>query len=58
MISYGKHKIDSKDIREVSKVLKSDFLTSGPKVEQFEKKLIKKFGGKFCTAVNPQPPLT
>jgi len=29
MISYGKHKIDSKDIREVSKVLKSDFLTSG-----------------------------
>lgn len=52
MISYGKHKIDSKDIREVSKVLKSDFLTSGPKVEQFEKKLIKKFGGKFCTAVN------
>ena len=37
MISYGKHKIDSKDIREVSKVLKSDFLTSGPKVEQFEK---------------------
>ncbi len=52
MINYGKHKIDLRDIKEVTKVLKSDFLTSGPKVEQFENKLIKNFGGQFCTVVN------
>lgn len=52
MISYGRHKIDSKDIKNVIKALKSDYLTSGPRVEQFENKLNKKFGGKFCTVVN------
>ena len=52
MINYGRHKVDLKDIKEVIKVLKSDFLTTGPKVEEFENKLIKKFGGNFCTVVN------
>jgi dTDP-4-amino-4,6-dideoxygalactose transaminase len=52
MISYGRHKIDSKDIKNVIKALKSDYLTSGPRVKEFENKLNKKFGGKFCTAVS------
>ncbi len=52
MINYGKHQIDSNDIREVVKVLKSNFLTTGPKVREFEKKIIKKFGGQYCTVVN------
>ena len=46
-IPYGKQKVTSKDIKEVSKVLQSDFLTQGPIGEIFEsrisEKLIKEF---------------
>jgi len=52
MINYGKQTLKDNDIKAVIKTLKNDFLTSGPKVEKFEKELIKKFGGKFCSAVN------
>ena len=37
MIPYGKHIIDDDDIAEVVKVLKSDWLTTGPAVDEFEK---------------------
>ena len=40
LIPYGKQFIDNKDLREVNKVLKSNFLTTGPLVEKFEKKLV------------------
>lgn len=36
MIQYGKHSIDLDDIKEVEKVLKSDWLTTGPYVDMFE----------------------
>ena len=36
MISYGKHFVDKSDIKAVSKVLKSPFLTSGPTIKKFE----------------------
>ena len=39
LIPYGKQFIDNKDLREVNKVLKSNFLTTGPLVEKFEKKI-------------------
>ena len=52
MISYGRHNIDSEDIKNVIKALKSDYLTSGPRIKEFENKLNKKFGGKYCTVVN------
>ena len=52
MINYGKQTLKDNDIKAVIKTLKNDFLKSGPKVEKFEKELIKKFGGKFCSAVN------
>ena len=39
MIPYGLHSVDSKDIAEVNKVLKSKFLTQGPKVKLFEKRI-------------------
>ena len=39
MINYGKHKIDDDDISAVLEVLKSDFLTMGPKVPEFEQDL-------------------
>ena len=35
-LSYGKQWIDTDDIQAVVDVLKSDYLTQGPKVEEFE----------------------
>ena len=39
MISYGKQSINQDDIDAVVDVLKSNFLTQGPKVEEFENDL-------------------
>ena len=36
-IPYGRHYITDEDIEAVVNVLKSDFLTQGPKIEEFEK---------------------
>jgi UDP-4-amino-4,6-dideoxy-N-acetyl-beta-L-altrosamine transaminase len=36
MIPYSRHTIDEDDIRAVIEVLHSDFLTTGPKVKEFE----------------------
>ena len=38
-IPYGTQSISSEDIKAVSEVLKSDFLTQGPQVEIFENKV-------------------
>jgi UDP-4-amino-4,6-dideoxy-L-N-acetyl-beta-L-altrosamine transaminase len=35
-IPYGRQSINDDDINEVIKVLKSDFLTQGPKIKEFE----------------------
>jgi len=47
---YGQHQIDNSDIKEVVKVLKSDFLTQGPFVEKFEKEFSKYVGSKEVVA--------
>ena len=39
MINYGKHYIDKNDIKTVNKVLKGNFLTQGPVVDLFQKRL-------------------
>ncbi len=52
MIPYGKQNISQKDIDEVIDVLKSDYLTQGPKVPEFEDKISKFVDSKFCVAVN------
>ena len=52
IISYGKQSIDKQDISQVVKSLKSDFLTQGPLVKQFEKELAKNFKCKFSTVVS------
>ena len=41
-IPYGKQDITDEDIRSVTEVLESDFLTTGPKVPEFEN-IIKKY---------------
>jgi UDP-4-amino-4,6-dideoxy-N-acetyl-beta-L-altrosamine transaminase len=51
-VPYSRQSIDLKDISSVSKVLKSDFLTTGPKIKEFEEKLRLKFNSKFAVVVN------
>ena len=52
MIPYGKQNINQEDIDAVIEVLRSDFLTQGPKVPIFEDKLVKYTGSKYAFAVN------
>ena len=52
MIPYARQSIDKDDIKAVSKVLKSDFLSSGPKVLEFEKALSKFTGAKYCLSLS------
>lgn len=52
MIPYGKQNILQQDIDAVVDVLKSEFLTQGPKVPEFEKELISHSGAKHAVAVN------
>ena len=51
-INYSKHNISKNDIKSVIKVLKSDFLTQGPSVKFFEKKIKKIVSAKYAFAVN------
>ncbi len=52
MIPYGKQDISQNDINSVIDVLKSDFLTQGPQVPLFEKKMADYCGAEFGVAVN------
>lgn len=51
-IPYGLHSIDQEDINETLNVLKTDWLTTGPKVNEFEEALEKYVGCKHVVAVN------
>ena len=50
-IPYGKQSIDEDDINSVVEVLKSDFLTTGPKIKEFEEELCRYTNAKYCVAV-------
>ena len=52
MIPYSRHKLFKEDLSAVNKVLKSDFLTTGPQVELFESELKNIFSSKYATCVN------
>ena len=52
MINYGKQHIDNADIKEVTRVLRSDYLTQGPIVKKFEEELSKKFKSKYAAVVS------
>jgi perosamine synthetase len=49
-LPYGKQVIDEDDIQSVVKVLRSDFLTTGPTIEQFETEIAKFTGAKYAVA--------
>ncbi|MFC1590913.1 UDP-4-amino-4,6-dideoxy-N-acetyl-beta-L-altrosamine transaminase [Thermodesulfobacteriota bacterium] len=52
MIPYGKQYIDDDDIQAVIDVLRSDWITTGPSVEQFETVFSEFVGAKYAVAVN------
>lgn len=52
MIPYGKQEITQQDIDAVVEVLKSDFLTQGPRLPQFEQTVADYVGAKYALGVN------
>ena len=52
MIPYGRQDITQADIDAVTEVLKSDFLTQGPKIAEFEEKFAKLCGVKYAVALS------
>lgn len=51
-IPYGRQQIDQGDIDAVIETLKSDFLTQGPKIEEFEKAFANYVEAKYAVAVS------
>ncbi len=51
MIYYGKQSIDESDIEAIISVLRSDFLTQGPLIERFERRVADYCGAKYAVAV-------
>src|SRR5688572_18940481 len=52
MIPYGKQQITDGDIEAVVSALKSDYLTQGPKIGEFERSFAAYVGATFAVAVN------
>lgn len=52
MIPYGRQTIDEDDINAVVDVLKSDYLTTGPKIAEFEQAVASYTGAKYAVAIS------
>lgn len=52
IIPYGKQDITEEDINEVIEALKSDNLTQGPRIQQFEEQFAKYIGCEYAIAVS------
>lgn len=52
MLPYGQHSIDAADLKAVSDALQSGWLTTGPKVSEFENTFADRIGAKHAVAVN------
>lgn len=51
-IPFSRPQLDDDDIAEVVKTLKSDWITCGPKVQEFEDKFAEYIGSKHAVALN------
>jgi perosamine synthetase len=52
MIPYGRQSIDDEDIASVAEVLRSDWLTTGPAVDRFERAVAEFTGARHAVAVS------
>lgn len=50
-LAYGRQSIDEADIAAVVEALRSDYLTTGPRVDEFEERLAERVGARFAVAV-------
>ena len=50
-IQYGRQSIDEDDIQAVVEVLRGNYLTTGPKVAEFEKAVCEYTGAKYAVAI-------
>ncbi len=50
-IPYGRQEISDEDVSAVVKTLRSDYLTQGPKIEEFERAFAKYVGCQYAVAV-------
>ena len=51
IVPYSRQSINQDDVDAVNDVLRSDWLTQGPKVKEFEEALASRCGAKHCVAV-------
>lgn len=52
LLPYGHHWIDDEDIAAAVEVLKGDWITQGPKVDEFERNVANYCGAKYAVAVS------
>ena len=52
MIPYGRQNITDDDLTAVLETLRSDYLTQGPRIPEFEKAVSDMVEAKYCVAVN------
>ena len=52
MLFYSKQSISEEDIQEVVNILKSDCITQGPKLVEFESAISEKVNAKYSIALN------
>lgn len=50
-IPYGRQSIDEEDIQAVAETLRGDFLTTGPKIDEFEEAVCNYTGAKYAVAI-------
>ena len=50
-IPYGRQCINEEDIQAVIETLRSDYLTTGPKIQEFERKVAGYCGARYAVAV-------
>src|SRR3982751_2077577 len=50
LLPYGRQSIDEEDIQAVVDVLRSDWLTTGPKVGEFEEAFAARVGARYAVA--------
>lgn len=52
LLPYGRQQIDDDDVAAVTAVLRSDYLTTGPRVEEFERAFADATGAAYAVACN------
>lgn len=50
LLPYGRQSVSEEDIKAVADVLRSDWLTTGPKIGEFEEAVAERVGAKFAVA--------